>query len=49
MRPTVGKPESVEFDAAWVLSREEAKQDIVGFYHTHPTGPLAMTARCTPG
>jgi proteasome lid subunit RPN8/RPN11 len=26
----------VEFDAAWVLKREEDRGDVVGFYHTHP-------------
>lgn len=44
-RPTAGKPDSVEFDGAWVLEREEDRGDIVGFYHTHPSGPLAPSAR----
>ena len=38
MRPTRGAPASVEFDADWVLRREESKGDIVGFCHTHPSG-----------
>jgi proteasome lid subunit RPN8/RPN11 len=38
MRRTRGQPTSVEFDAAWVLEREESKGDVVGFYHTHPSG-----------
>jgi proteasome lid subunit RPN8/RPN11 len=39
MRPARGEPASVEFDAAWTLAREESKGDVVGFYHTHPSGP----------
>ena len=38
MRPTRGDPASVSFDAAWVNAREETKGDVVGFYHTHPSG-----------
>lgn len=38
MRPVRGEPASVAFDAAWALAREEARGDIVGFYHTHPGG-----------
>ena len=38
MRPTKGDPASVAFDASWVIAREEAKGDVVGFYHTHPSG-----------
>ena len=37
-RPTRGEVASVEFDADWVLAREESKGDVVGFYHTHPGG-----------
>lgn len=44
-RPTKGDPASVEFDAAWVLEREERKGDVVGFYHTHPHGPAALSRR----
>jgi proteasome lid subunit RPN8/RPN11 len=29
---------SVGFDADWVLRREEDGGDVVGFYHTHPSG-----------
>jgi proteasome lid subunit RPN8/RPN11 len=45
MRPTRGKPTSVEFDADWVLGREESKGDVIGFYHTHPGGPPAPSQR----
>jgi proteasome lid subunit RPN8/RPN11 len=45
MRPTRGKPASVEFDAAWALHREETKGDVVGFYHTHPAGPPTPSQR----
>jgi proteasome lid subunit RPN8/RPN11 len=38
MRPTIGDPSSVEFNAKWVLEREESNGDVVGFYHTHPSG-----------
>jgi proteasome lid subunit RPN8/RPN11 len=38
MRPTSGEPSSVGFDANWVLRREESKGDVVGFFHTHPSG-----------
>lgn len=38
MRPTVGEPTSVVFTASWVLQREESYGDVVGFYHTHPSG-----------
>ena len=34
----VGKPASVEFDWRWVLAREERRGDVIGFYHTHPSG-----------
>lgn len=44
-RPARGKPTSVEFDADWVLSREEANGDVVGFYHTHPGGPPGPSER----
>ena len=37
-KPTHGTPTSVGFDANWVLRREEARGDVVGFYHTHPSG-----------
>ena len=38
MRPTKGEPASVEFDADWATVREETKGDVIGFYHTHPSG-----------
>jgi proteasome lid subunit RPN8/RPN11 len=36
LKMTEGHPVSVEFDPQYVLKREEERQDIVGFYHTHP-------------
>ena len=45
VRPTRGKPQSVEFDGAWVLSREEARGDVIGFYHTHPAGFSSPSTR----
>ncbi len=45
LRPTRGKPASVEFDGCWALAREEKFGDVVGFYHTHPSGPLKPSQR----
>lgn len=36
---SIGTPSSVEFDWEWVLRREEQRGDILGFWHTHSTGP----------
>ena len=36
---------SVEFDWGWVLEREERRGDIIGFYHTHPGGPMTPSQR----
>jgi proteasome lid subunit RPN8/RPN11 len=49
VRPTTGEMTSVEFDAVWVLSREETQANVVGFYHTHPAGLAALSERdvCT--
>jgi proteasome lid subunit RPN8/RPN11 len=33
----IGAPASVDFDGPGVLAREEARGDVVGFLHTHPT------------
>ena len=44
-RPTKGEPTQVALDATWVLEREEAKGDIVGFYHTHPGGSPEPSGR----
>lgn len=41
----VGGPASAEFDWAWVLEREERRGDIIGFYHTHPTGLTTPSQR----
>ncbi len=40
-----GGPAHVDFDWAWVLAREEADGDVVGFYHTHPVGISGMSGR----
>jgi proteasome lid subunit RPN8/RPN11 len=45
VRPTAGERFSVEFDAAWVLAREEQHGDVVGFFHTHPDGPPRPSRR----
>jgi proteasome lid subunit RPN8/RPN11 len=45
MRPTTGDSSSVGFDADWVLEREESSGDVVGFYHTHPSGMPAPSKR----
>jgi len=45
VRKVTGKPASVEFDASWVLRREEDRGDVVGFYHTHPGGPPQPSKR----
>jgi proteasome lid subunit RPN8/RPN11 len=34
----MGTPVAVSFDAKWALHREELNGDIIGFYHTHPSG-----------
>lgn len=44
-RRQVGGPASVEFDWSWVWEREERFGDILGFYHTHPAGLAAPSAR----
>ncbi len=41
----VGQPASVEFDWNWVLDRDERRGDVLGFYHTHPAGAAAPSAR----
>ena len=42
---TRGEETSVLFDGERVLKREEAKGDVVGFYHTHPEGFLQPSGR----
>ena len=37
LQRTTGKPESVDFDAAAALVREESHGDVIGFLHTHPS------------
>lgn len=45
VRHSSGERVSVRFDGAWVLSREEAHGDVVGFLHTHPDGPATPSPR----
>jgi proteasome lid subunit RPN8/RPN11 len=45
IRPTRGTIASVAFDATWVLHREEARSDVMGFFHTHPSGPPSPSSR----
>ena len=40
-----GAATSVRFDGLGVLRREEGRQDVLGFYHTHPDGPPRPSAR----
>ena len=44
-RRSAGSAHAVSFDAAWVLRREERRGDVVGFLHTHPSGPLRPSRR----
>ena len=44
-RPTSGGRAWVEVDWAWALEREEARGDVVGFYHTHPGMAAVPSAR----
>jgi proteasome lid subunit RPN8/RPN11 len=41
----VGTPASVEFDWSWVLAREERRGDVIGFFHSHPSGSNAPSQR----
>ncbi len=45
VRRVAGGLASVEFDWGWVLEREERRGDIIGFYHTHPGGPMTPSQR----
>lgn len=40
-----GEPLSVNFDGPNVLDREERRRDILGFFHTHPSGPPLPSRR----
>jgi proteasome lid subunit RPN8/RPN11 len=40
-----GEPSSVNFDGLVVLDREERKRDVIGFFHTHPSGPPLPSRR----
>lgn len=44
-RRVTGERTRVEFDAVWVLQREEDHGDVVGFLHTHPDGPDTLSPR----
>ncbi len=43
--PRFGGPVSVDFDWAWVFEREERYGDILGFFHTHPSGLASPSQR----
>ena len=45
VRRISGERACVRFDGAWALTREETHGDVVGFLHTHPDGPDAMSER----
>lgn len=45
IRPTEGAPASVAFDANFVLRQEELHNNIVGFYHTHPSFSAHYSSR----
>jgi proteasome lid subunit RPN8/RPN11 len=40
-----GESARVEFDASWVLKREEARGDVQGFLHTHLAGFSNLSRR----
>lgn len=40
-----GRSAEVEFDAGWVLKREETRGDVVGFLHTHPNAKSRPSRR----
>ena len=45
LRGRAGEPARVCFDGPWVLQREERRQDVLGFYHTHPGLPARPSRR----
>jgi proteasome lid subunit RPN8/RPN11 len=45
VRRTVGTRVEVDFDALWVLRREEETGDVFGFFHTHPDGSMVPSSR----
>ena len=45
VRSARGLPLSVAFDGPWVLRREERRHDVLGFLHTHPSGPPRPSRR----
>jgi proteasome lid subunit RPN8/RPN11 len=40
-----GEFASVHFDGPGVLDREERRRDVLGFFHTHPSGPPLPSSR----
>ena len=40
-----GERACVSFDGLWVLEREERRQDVIGFFHTHPGMPARPSRR----
>ncbi len=45
VRGSRGERTAVPFDGPWVLGREERRQDVLGFLHTHPDGPPRPSRR----
>lgn len=45
VKKVIGSPGSVEFDWEWVLKREEEKGDVIGFWHSHPSGEIELSFR----
>ena len=44
-QPTQGLPHQVACDAVWTLAREEQREDVAGFFHTHPPGATSLSQR----
>lgn len=45
VKKTTGDAISVTLDWQWALNREEKKGDVIGFWHTHPSGNLEPSKR----
>jgi proteasome lid subunit RPN8/RPN11 len=43
--PVQGEVSQVQFDGPQTLAREEARGEVIGFLHTHPSGPGALSQR----
>ena len=44
-KKVIGNSSSVKFDGDWALKREEKKGDVLGVWHTHPSGNLIPSKR----